>query len=558
MLEVLRIQNYALIDDLEVVFGPGFNVLTGETGAGKSIVVGALNLVLGARASGEAVRQGASQAKVDAMFRLDRPIPRIQRILKDKDIPIEDGELLVSRVVTHEGRSRAYVNGNLVPIAVLAEVGDELVDLHGQHEHQSLLKADRQLDLLDAFANVEALAADVADLVSQMREVEAEIERLQVHDRERTRRVEFLRYEVGEIEAAALEPGEEEELKSRRNLISNSERVFQLAGAVQSHLYDDEDKAAVMAIDGAAAALEELAALDGRFGVLAGQLSEVRAAVESVVDEVRKYSENNEFDPDQLERINARLALIGDLKRKFGASIDDILAYREKAIEEIARYDNRDRQLEECRARRAVILEEANNKALSLSKKRHNAAKTLDKEVTQTLQGLGMKGGAFVTAIETVSLGTSGIDHVTFMLSANPGEKPKPLKAVASGGETSRIMLALKAVFAAADKIPTLIFDEIDAGVGGHIARDVGEKMSQLALSHQVISITHIAQIAAQAAGHFHVAKSAQAKRITTTVTRIDGEARVPELARLLDGSVSEISLGHARALLTELGKGRK
>ncbi len=553
MLETLRIRNYALIDDLEVDFGDGFNALTGETGAGKSIIIGALNLVLGGRASGDLLRDQASQARIEAVFRVPKPSRRLRELLKAHELGGDDpSEWMVSRVMTAEGRSRGYVNGNLVPITLLAEIGDELVDLHGQHEHQSLLKPDRQLDLLDAFAGVGELAGDVGERVAALRELAATIAALESDDRERARRMEFLRYEINEIASANLEPGEEEDLRARRNLITNAERIFALASHARTALYDGEETSAVLEMDGAANDLEELAQIDERFRPLVEQLAGVRATVEEVAGELRGYAEGLEFDPDELDRVNQRLNVISDLKRKYGGSVEAILEYGVKSQAELNAYDSRDQRLIELQAERKAVLAQVQELAASLSQKRKAAARKLDKLVTAALQDLGMKGGHFETAFDVIELSATGIDRAEFLLTANVGEKMKPLRQVASGGEISRIMLALKAVFAEADSIPTLVFDEIDAGVGGHIARSVAQKMAQLALTHQTICITHIAQIAAVAQHHYNVVKTAQKGRTTTTVTRVEQDARVREIARLLDGSVSDVSLEHAKALLAE------
>ena len=552
MLETLRISNYALIDDLEVDFRAGFNVLTGETGAGKSIIVHALNLVLGARASSDTVRQGADKARVDAVFRLNAPSRRLRRLLKNQDVDLEDGVLILSRVVTAEGRSRAHICGNVVPLSVLAAIGDELVDLHGQHEHQSLLKPDRQLELMDAFAGTESAAQDVAATVSRLRELEDQVAALETEDREQARRIEFRRFEVDEIDAAGLTPGEEEDLKGRRNLVTNAERIFTLASHARTVLYEGEEASAVNAIDAALNDLDELVSIDARFQPLANQLLGARTEVEELATDLRAQTENLEFDPEELERLNERLALIGDLRRKYGGSVDGILEYRDTALEEIDAFESRDQRLAELRLERDAMRASAEQAARDLSKKRRVAARRLDRRVTAALQKLGMKGGQFETRCEPINLGPNGIDQIQFFLTANPGEKVKPLRQVASGGEVSRIMLALKAVFAEADRIPTLIFDEIDAGVGGHTAKNVARELRGLAKSHQTICVTHIPQIAAAAQAHYRVMKSTRKGRSVTAMKHVDGDARVEELARLLDGSVSDVSLEHARALLVE------
>jgi len=390
----------------------------------------------------------------------------------------------------------------------------------------------------------------VAQLVANLREIDRSIADLEADDRERARRAEFLRFEVGEIDAAALESGEEETLKERRNLVGNAERICGLAAQAYEALYEGEERPAIDALDAALNHIEELAQVDGRFRALTDQLATLRAGLEAVSGEIRGYTDKIEFDPEELDRVNSRLNVLASLKRKYGDSVDAILTYRASAAEEIAQFDLRDVRLEELRGRRQEQYREVERLCGTLSKKRALAAKKLDKQVTTALQDLGMKGGAFETRIEPTELSSTGVDRVEFHLAANPGEKPKPLRQVASGGEISRIMLALKAVFAQADQIPTLIFDEIDAGVGGAVAIKVADKLRDLAETHQTICITHIPQIAAAANTHYHVAKMVQKGRTSTTVRRVDARTRVEEVARLLDGSVSEVSLRHAEALL--------
>ncbi|MFP4502092.1 MAG: DNA repair protein RecN [Candidatus Hydrogenedentota bacterium] len=551
MLATLRIRNYALIDEVEVDLRPGFNALTGETGAGKSILVGALNLVLGTRASSEAVRAGAKRATIDAVFRITKPGPRLAALLAQHEVELEnDDELILTRSVGADGRSKAYVGGNLVPIAVLAAIGDELVDLHGQHEHQSLLKTDRQLDLLDGFAGAEKAAAEVTRIVRELHAAQRERAALETDDRERARQLEFLRFEVDEIDQAGLAPDEEAELRTRRNVIANAEQIYALAGRVGEALYDAEEGAASEVLGRALRDLEELAGIDATFQPLAERLAGVRAEAEEIAGEVRAIGQALEYDPEELERLNERLTLIRDLKRKYGADIAEVLTYREQASAKIAAYDQRDERLAELAAQCQQLQAAAEQAARALSKTRKAAAKKLERKVTAALQELGMKGGRFEAQVAEAALTMTGIDKVRFLLAANPGEPLRPLHQVASGGEVSRIMLALKAVFAQADQIPTLIFDEIDAGVGGTVAVKVAEKIGALAASHQVICITHIAQIAAVAKAHFHVSKTTGKKRTTTAVQPVTDDDRVRELARLLDGSLSKLSIEHARALL--------
>jgi DNA repair protein RecN (Recombination protein N) len=554
MLEAIRIQNYALVEEVEIEFSPGFNALTGETGAGKSILLGALNLVLGARASSDSVRAGAKQACVEAMFYIPSPSPRLQKLLDEHGIALDEDALLLRRVVTTEGRSRAYAGGSMIPVSVMSDLGDELVDLHGQHEHQSLLKTDRQLDLLDGYGGTLDAAREVRKLVSELRALEREMTDLETHDRERERQLEFLRFEVAEIDDAGLEPNEDVELKNTLNRATHAEQIYETAGALYARLYDSEEGAATDLLGSAVRDLEDLAELDESFAALAQQLTDAVTTVEAVATEIRGYTEEVEYNPEELNRLNQRMNLIQELKRKYGGSVEEILAYRDRASKEIEDYTQRDVRLEEMRRERERLATEANEKALALSKRRVKAGKKLDRQVSEALQDLGMQGAVFKTVRDQADLSGSGIDRIVFNLAANKGEKLKPLKQVASGGEVSRIMLALKAVFAGADAIPTLVFDEIDAGVGGAVARKVAEKIAGLAQTHQVLCITHLAQIAAVAASHFQVTKEAAGDRTISAVHPVLGKDRVAEIARLLDGSVSKVSTQHARELLAESG----
>ncbi len=550
MLETLRIRNYALIDELEVEFSPGFTVLTGETGAGKSIIIGALSLVLGGRASSDAVRDGASRADIEAVFQLPSLSPRLAAVLEDNDIPLDGDGLLVARRISRDGRSKAYAGGSLVPVAVLAALGDELVDLHGQHEHQSLLHADRQLELLDAFSGAEAAAADVAGRVAELRELEKTITRLETSGRERVRRMEFLRHEINEIDGAELNPEEEEIIERRRRQLANAESIIEAAGQAYRALYESEGVSAIEGVETALRQLEALAPIDSSLAALTEQLQDIHARIADVAGEVRRAGDSMETDSEELERLNARWNLITSLKRKYGDTIAAILAYREEAASELAQYEQGDERLATLRASHDQKHKEALEAAGQLSSKRRAGAKKLDRNVTKALRELEMPEARFETRFESTDLMGRGMDKVSFALAANRGESLKPLRQVASGGEISRIMLAVKTVFANNDRIPTLVFDEIDAGVGGTAANKVASKLRALAASHQTICITHLPQIAAVAEGHFHVSKGAHQGRTITRVRDLEDERRVEEVARLLDGSISPVSIEHARSLL--------
>lgn len=550
MLESLHVTNFVLIEKLELDFGEALNVLTGETGSGKSIVVGALNLVLGARATSGIVREGAKRAKIDAIFRLNKSNRAVRAVLAEHELEADDGELILTRTIGADGRSRAYVGGQVVPLNVLAQIGDELVDLHGQHEHQSLLRPDRQLGLLDAFARSESAAAAVRETVTELRDAERALGELQQDDRERARRLEFLRFAVTEIDNANLEPDEEGRVKSQRNLIANAETVAEQAARAVAALYESEDGSAAAALNIARHALDELAGVDERFVVLRDRIDAISGEVDELSRDLQSETDNVDFDPAELESLNQRLAQLGDLKRKYGESIDAVLAYRNEIAEELDGLENRDERLAELQARVDSLNARALKEATALSKARKKGAAKLDKEIVATLKFLGMKDAKFATSFSSVDLYSAGVDRIEFMLAPNPGEPARPLKKAASGGEISRVMLAIKAVLASADSIPTLVFDEVDAGVGGAVANSVASKLQSLGETHQVISITHLPQIAAAANTHFQVSKSTDGSRTHSAIERIDGPQRVEELARLLDGSVSAVSLEHAKSML--------
>lgn len=551
MLATLRVQNFALIDTVEIDFQNGFNALTGETGAGKSILIGALNLALGARSSSEVLRAGASKVQIDAIFQIPSPGRRLSELLAAQDIEWEGGELHLSRTIAQDGRSRGYINGALIPIAVLSAIGDELVDLHGQHDHQSLLRSERQLELLDAFGGSEEAVVAMRKDVAAYRALKSEIDDLEADDRDRTRQMEFLRFEVTEIDDAGLEPGEDVELKARINLITNAESILQSAQSVYAHLYENEDGAAIDQLTRAARDLDELVDMDERFAPLASQLADAQAAIEAVASEIRSYTDGFDFDAEELDSLNRRNSLLGTLRRKYGNSVEEILAYRDKIAAELDGYENRDEKLAALKAQAKAQYDALTIAGEKLTRSRKKAATKLEKQVSEALQDLGMKGARFAAGLEAAPISSTGFDRATFQLAANQGESLKPLKSVASGGEISRIMLAIKTVLAQADTIPTLIFDEIDAGIGGDVARMVAEKMKAVAASHQVLSVTHLAQIAAVADAHFTVAKASRNGRTRTDVQALSGADREKEIARLLDGSISKVSLEHAQALLT-------
>lgn len=554
MLHTLRIQNYALIDDVEMQFTKGFNVLTGETGAGKSIVIHALNLVLGARASSDAVRSGTKQAKIDAIFQVTHPSAILQSLLSENAIDLEEDELHITRMVSAEGRSRAYVCGSLLPVSVLAAIGDELIDLHGQHEHQSLLRPDRQRDVLDSYSASLPLLDKLHNAARSLTDTQKQIAELESTDREHTRHMEFLKFELEEIEKAAPEPGEDLTLESMRNRITNAEAVCQATARIGESLSDSESTpAATDQIGTASRELENLSALDPAYTPILEAMEDIREQLNAQMAEIQQLFDSIEYDPQELDAINVRLNLIRDLKRKYGDTLETVLAYADEAREKIADYEDRDSNLSSLKEQETLRHEKAQKIARKLSAERRKNAQKLAPRITTLLQDLGMDGASFDIEFKETSLGLSGIDEIEFRLMANPGEPAKALRQVASGGEISRIMLAIKSVFAETDAIPTLIFDEIDTGVGGAVANQIGLRLKSLAKNHQTICITHLPQIAAAADSHYHVSKSTSRNKTTTQVTVIENTKRVEEVARLLDGAITPLSKDHAEALLKKL-----
>lgn len=552
MIETLLIRDYALIELLHIEFSPGFNVLTGETGAGKSIIVGALSLALGGRASTEVIRSGTSKALVEVVFRLKNLPPALATLFDELELQAEEHQIILARSISSDGRSRAMVNGRVVPVAVLAAIGDELVDLHGQHEHQSLLKPSCQLRLLDAFAGSQRLAAAVQDQFREWCQLNSQIEKLESDDKERARQLDFLQHEWREIDKASLIPGEEEEIRDRLRVITHAETIHQLASQAYAILYDSEPMSALDALNSALSNLEKIESFDSQFSTLIKDLIDARTSIESVASDLRRYTRLIEYDPEEINHLNERLALISALKRKYGDDIPAILAYRDQVSKKIAEYEERDSLLESLLTRCKAIYNAMVENATTLSSLRRDAAKQLSERTEEVLRELDMPSARLEVRLEESELGPSGIDKVEFMLSANAGESPKPLRYIASGGEISRIMLALKSVFAEQDTVPTLVFDEIDTGIGGATARRVADHLASLSEKRQVLCITHLAQIAAPAKMHFMVSKKEEQGLTQTVMNVLENGERKKEIARLLDGSVSAASLEHAKALLAE------
>ena len=567
MLKELGIKNFAIIDRLQVEFGPGLNVFTGETGAGKSIIVDALNLALGERASGDLIRTGSDEAVVEAAFGLNSHGPAaVRNILREQGIAAEAGEdLIVRRVLSSSGKNKVYLNGSLASLATLSAIGAHLADIHGQHEHQSLLATEQQMEMLDAYGGLHPLCRSFADLFRRYRELRSELAALEAGEREKAQREDLLRYQAGEIEGAKLREGEDDELAAEQRVLSNAEKLSGLAAAADEALYSS-DGSALAGVKRAVTGLREIAAIDPSLSGTLELLESGRVQIEEAAREVAAYAERIEFDPARLEEIGDRIDLIQRLKKKYGASITEIAAFGAKAAGELAKIERSGEERERLRREIASLREQITAAARELTNKRTAAARELEHKVEAELGHLGMKKTTFVVAIgqeagedtaEGLKITPRGADRIEFLISPNPGEEPRSLARIASGGELSRIMLALKTILSEGDPIPTLVFDEVDAGIGGAVAEEVGRKLRKIAAKRQVFCITHLPQIACMATAHYGVAKSLKKDRTSTELRLLDPGERVDEVARMLGGkTITEATLRHAEEMI-ERGNAR-
>ncbi|HUK56982.1 MAG TPA: DNA repair protein RecN [Nitrospiria bacterium] len=554
MLRELRIQNFAIIDRLEIRFHEQLNVLTGETGSGKSIVVDAVDLLLGGRASSEQIRTDCDEAVLEAAFDVSRDGPVAAQLVEMGLSGNADEDLIIRRVISRSGKSRAQVNGGLVTLGQLQQVGNLLVDIHGQHEHQSLLKPEQQLYLLDAFGQLLRLREDYHRRYLAFQAVRSELSELGAQEQERSRREDFLRFQAREIETAGLFAGEDAGLERERSVLANAERLAMLADQAYQDLYA-ADGAIMTQLARVESSVDELARTDERMKDVSAFCSEASAQLREVAGRLRDYKEGIEYDPKRLEQIEERLHLIVSLKKKYGPTIEGLLEFRRKAEEELAALSTHDERVKSL----AGALEEGRAKCAEMAKRltqeRSLAARSLEKKVEKELAQLKMGRTKFKIRMGsrdgTEALGSTGAEGVEFLVTPNPGEEAKPLARIASGGELSRMMLSLKSILAAVDRVPTLIFDEVDAGIGGGVAEVVGQRLKALARHRQVLCITHLPQIASQAAVHFTVEKSLSNGRTVTKVKRLEKEDRVEEIARMLGGrELTPTAFKHAREML--------
>lgn len=552
MLRHLSVRNFAIIDRLDLEFAPGFNVLTGETGAGKSILIDALNLILGARAGTDMVRAGAERAVVDAVFDVSRSAA-LQRRVIDMGFELEEGGLLLSREVQAGGRSACRICGRPATVAQLREIGEWLVDLHGQHEHQSLLMVNRHLDILDEWGgvDVQALRASVAEAFQEVQRLRREKEELERDARERAHLLDLYTFQVNEIQSARLTAGEEEELLAEHRRAANAHRLAAAATTAAQAIDGDTGGSALELLSGALRALEEAAELDP---ALQAPLDSIRNAVYELTEASRdlaRYADSVELHPERLAEIEERLEVLRTLKRKYGNSVEEILQYAQETVKKrdaLAHSEERGAQLG---AQIARAEEQLHALCTQLSQLRRTAAEAFQQITLSELRDLAMEKAHFAVHFETGEPTTRGVDRVEFLITTNPGEPLRPLARVASGGEISRVMLAIKSALARQEPLPTMVFDEVDVGVGGRTASVIADKIVALARSAQVICITHLAQIASRASRHFHIEKRVEGERTSVTVTMLEGEQRVQEIARMIGGyDITPTVLQNAREML--------
>jgi DNA repair protein RecN (Recombination protein N) len=564
MLEELSVRDFALIDRLTVSLGDGLSILSGETGAGKSLLIGAIGFLLGGRVDTGVIRTGAEEALVTGVVDVSRS-PEAERWLETRGLEAEDGRVIVRRGIKANGRGSVFIQNQSVLRSDLVDFTSLLVDLHGQHEHQSLLASENHGRILDRFARieaeVEAFSLRFAELSSKRRAFESTLS----SEKERTREIEFLRYSVEEIGKAKLKKGEEAELEAEERLLAQHEKLFASVDQAHESLSGSEAGGALAGLRHLRSSLEAAVAIDPVLSDLSRRADDAFYELEDIADSLRHYLGGLRYSPERLEEIESRLAEIHKLKKKYGASVEEVLDRLEEDSLRLSRLETWEEDKEglaaEIAALEAVVLEEA----LVLSAKRTKIALVLQEGIEAILRTLGMPGARFIVRVARKQLdggkpvvGATGVDEIEFLIAPNPGEPPKPLARIASGGELSRVALAAKTVLVASDTADTLIFDEVDSGIGGEVAVAVGEHLAGLGKKRQVLCITHLASIAARADTHYRVEKEIRDGRTSTRLSRMEGRARAEEIARMLAGDPhEEASVAHATELLRKYGNWR-
>jgi DNA repair protein RecN (Recombination protein N) len=563
MLKTLEIKDYALIEHINVEFGKGFNIITGETGAGKSILIDSMGLLLGERASTEVIRKGANKTIVEGIFNVEGN-KQVSSLLNENDTDFYP-ELILRREISLKGANRCFVNDTPVTLSVVKELGNLLVDLHGQHEHQSLLRSETHIDYLDDFGNYSGLLAQYKNSYYDLIKIEKEIKSLKENEETLKEKKEIYEFQIKEIDNVSPEKGEEERLNEELKILESSETLAGLSSEIYETLYDSEQSVhdAIVKVKND---LSELSNIDKAFEESSNEAETILALVNDIASFVRSYKSQINLDPTQIDELRERLGAITMLKKKYGGSIKSILEHRKKIGEEFDLADNVSERLEELNKKIKEQRVSTGKLAKNITKKRKETAVKIKKSIIDSLKTLGISHPNFQTNIvnefaeegnyltvdeKSYKCSAKGMDYVEFFISTNLGEDPKPLVKVASGGEVSRIMLSLKSTLAKSDKLPLLIFDEIDVGVSGRIAQKVGSALKELAAYHQVIAITHLPQIAGLADYHYKVEKNSHEKRVVSSITKLTDEDRIEEIAKLMSGEeVTEEGIRSAKQLM--------
>jgi DNA repair protein RecN (Recombination protein N) len=543
MLRDLRIRNFAIIEELSVSFKPGLNVLTGETGAGKSIIVDALGVALGERAYVEMIKTGREEAAVEAFFDISSH-PLIDKL----GIDLKDG-IILRRNITSSGRGKAFINDTLVNVQSLLDVGKTLVDIHGQHEHQSLLAKENQLKLIDRYGGLESRCGAFGALYGELNSMKKRLSDTKMSERERARKADLLKFQISEIESANLHEGEDELAEEERKILANLSRLSELLDSAYGFLYSSEGSS-LERLSAAASKLREMSGIDGGVMEPLRLIDEALPLIEEASVLLRKSSDRYNIEPGRLPEVEERLELIKTLKRKYGDTITAILKYKEDSGVELAFIETLDEDAEKMEAGILKKEEELNALAGVLTSKRKEAAEKIETSVGSALRELALEKSVFIIDIRRTPISPDGADECVFLFSANPGEDPKPLEKVASGGELSRVMLAIKGFLRAEDDIPVLIFDEVDSGIGGKTADNIARKLKALAKGRQVLCITHLPQIASLADCHLLIEKARKNGSVYVKVKELSGRERHEEIARMLSGKLTDVSLRHAKELM--------
>ena len=551
MLTSLKIENVAIIESAAIEFGCGLNVLTGETGAGKSIVIDSINAILGERTSRDIVRTGAQSAKVYAVF--EDVNERVRNFLDENGIDCEDGVLIINRTLSREGKNVCRINGAPVTVSMLREIGGELIDIHGQHDNQSLLSPEKHCGFVDSFAGNADLIADYREKYGRLCEIRSKLKKLTTDESSKSQRIDFLTYQIDELEKAEITIGERDELKTRKSLINNSQKVIESLNIAYEAL--KADGAGIDMITDAESEIANASAYMETLGEASEKITDIRYELEDIAETVRDAMTEVDFDPSELEDIDERLDLLYRLSKKYGDTEEEMLEYLEKARAELDNIAFSEKRVKELQKQEKEALAETETAACKLTESRKTAGEKLSNAICSELEFLDMPNVRFVVKCNDIGLTENGKDEIEFLISANAGEEPKPLAKIASGGELSRIMLAIKNVLAETDGVDTMIFDEIDTGVSGRAAQKIAMKLRSASKGRQVICVTHLAQIAAQGDVHLYISKSVSDGKTYTNIKSLIEEERVAEIARIMGGmEITKLQLESAREMLANAG----